>query len=77
VNNIQIIKNMELKFKTNINCGGCIAKVTPSLNQTEGIEKWEVDITNPQRILTVETSTLESDDIIQVLKKVGYNAEKI
>jgi len=68
---------MELKFKTNINCGGCIAKVTPSLNQTEGIEKWEVDITNPQKILTVETSTLESDDIIQFLKKVGYNAEKL
>jgi len=68
---------MELKFKTNINCGGCIAKVTPSLNQTEGIEKWEVDITNPQKILTVETSTLKVDDIIQVLKKVGYNAEKL
>ena len=68
---------MELKFKTNINCGGCIAKLTPSLNQTVGIEKWEVDITNPQKILTVETSTLKVDDIIQVLKKVGYNAEKI
>ncbi len=26
-----------LKFKTNINCGGCVAKVTPELNATEGI----------------------------------------
>ena len=28
-----------LKFTTNINCGGCIAKVTPFLDNKEGIEK--------------------------------------
>jgi copper chaperone len=64
-----------LKFKTNINCGGCIAKVTPSLNRLEGILKWEVDTVNPQKILSVETSDLSEDDIIKVLKEVGYNAE--
>ena len=39
-----------LKFKTNINCNGCIAKVTPSLNGAGGIENWEVDTNNPQKI---------------------------
>lgn len=66
-----------LKFKTNINCNGCIAKVTTSLNQIEGIIKWDVDIVNPQKILTVETSNLNEDEIINTLKNVGYNAEKM
>ena len=63
-----------LKFKTNINCGGCIAKVTPSLNNAEGITKWEVDTTNPQKVLSVETSNLSEDDVIAILKKAGYSA---
>ena len=63
-----------LKFKTNINCSGCIAKVTPSLNSAEGITKWEVDTTDPQKVLSVETSTLREDEVIAILKKAGYNA---
>lgn len=43
-----------LQFKTNINCGGCVAKVTPGLNETEGICHWNVDTNNPNKILTVE-----------------------
>ncbi|HEX2934253.1 MAG TPA: cation transporter [Bacteroidales bacterium] len=67
-----------LKFKTNINCGGCIAKVTPSLNQVKGIKKWEVDIANPQKVLTVETEEqINEADVIKTLKEVGYNAEVI
>ncbi len=67
----------KLKFKTNINCNGCIAKVTPHLNQVEGIEKWEVDINNPQKVLTVETLNLSAKDIIQVISNAGYQAEEL
>lgn len=66
-----------LKFKTNINCNGCIATITPSLNKIDGITKWEVDITNPQKILTVDTSNLSEDEIITIVKNAGYNAEKL
>jgi len=66
-----------LKFKTNINCGGCIATVTPFLNDKEGIEKWEVDTANPQKILTVTTESLKASDIIETLQKAGYKAEQI
>ena len=38
-----------LKFKTNINCGGCVSKVTPFLNNQEGVESWEVDTVNPDK----------------------------
>ena len=67
-----------LKFKTNINCGGCIAKVTPALNSLHEIVKWEVDTTNPDKILTIKGKTnLNPDQIIRTLKVKGYNAEKL
>lgn len=66
-----------LKFKTTINCGGCVATVTPHLNQLQGIEKWNVDTANPLKILTVETSGLSPEVIIEKLKTVGYKAELI
>jgi copper chaperone len=66
-----------LKFKTNINCGGCIATVTPFLNKADGIETWKVDTENPQKILTVETSHLNSEEVIKIINEAGYKAEKI
>jgi copper chaperone len=66
-----------LKFKTNIKCGGCIAKVTPALNKVEGISKWNVDMEDPQKTLTVETNNLTEDEIIDVLKNAGYSAENV
>ncbi len=64
-----------LKFKTNVNCGGCIANVTPHLNQLKGIIKWSVDTANPLKILTVETPDLKPGEIIDVLGKAGYKAD--
>ncbi len=66
-----------LKFKTNINCGGCVASVTPGLNELNGVEKWNVDISDPKKILTVETDSLTEEDIIKKLKSTGFIAEKI
>lgn len=66
-----------LKFKTNVNCGGCIATITPHLNQVKGIVKWNVDTANPQKILTVETSDLQAEAIVKVLEKAGYKANPI
>jgi len=64
-----------LKFKTNVNCGGCIATITPHLNQVKGIDKWSVDTSNPMKVLTVETSGLDPEVIIETLKNAGYKAD--
>lgn len=66
-----------LKFKTTINCGGCIASVTPGMNALHGIEKWSVDISDPNKILTVETDSLTEEAIIENLKSKGFKAERI
>jgi copper chaperone len=66
-----------LKFKTNVNCGGCISTVTPHLNEIKGITKWSVDTANPQKILTVETEETSSEEIINALNAAGYKAELV
>lgn len=65
------------QFKTTINCDACIAKVTPVLNADETITTWSVDTQNPDKILTVEGESLDSDDLIHALKKIGYRAVEL
>lgn len=66
-----------LKFKTNINCSNCLAKVTPFLNKKEGIQSWNVDTENPDKILTVETDELMPQDIIKTIQRTGFVAEEM
>jgi len=66
-----------LKFKTNIKCDGCIAKITPGLNQIQQVQSWEVDKQNPDKILTVEGKHLKAEEIVRSLSDAGYHAEKI
>jgi copper chaperone len=65
-----------LKFKTNINCSGCVAKVTPALQEEKAISEWNVDTTNPQKILTVQTESLTEDEVIKLVNKAGFTASK-
>ena len=66
-----------LTFKTNVNCGGCIATVTPHLNQVKGIIKWSVDTASPMKILSVEAIDLKPEVIIEAMRVAGYKAEPI
>lgn len=63
-----------LTFKTNIQCTNCLAKVTPKLNEQTGIESWNVDLEHPDRTLTVETESLEPEDIKKAVLKAGFIA---
>ena len=65
-----------LKFKTNIKCTGCLAKVTPSLNETVGENNWKVDLEAPERTLIIENLTPESQ-VVAAVKEAGFEAEKI
>ena len=67
----------DFKFKTNIKCGGCIAAVTPFLDKVNGIEKWEVDTANLDKVLTVSCNLIDSFSIENAVKEAGYSIEKI
>ena len=64
-----------LTFTSNIACNGCLSKVKPFLDELEGVVKWEVDIENPQKILTVQSNELSADQIQEAVIKAGYQLE--
>ncbi len=71
------MENIEIKFKTNINCGGCISKVKPILDSTEGIIEWNVDTTVKDKVLTVKASGITDSQLIDTINRAGYRAELI
>lgn len=66
-----------LKFKTNIKCSGCVATVTPFLDKEEGIQAWDVDTNNPEKILTVQTDALSPEQVIERVKESGFKIESV
>jgi len=68
-------ENKNLQFKTNINCGGCVAKVTPFLNEADGISHWEVETTNKDKILSVHSDGITKEEVIQKVQEAGFKIE--
>lgn len=67
----------KIHFKTNINCSGCIQKITPVLDKIEGIHGWSVDTSNAQKILTVETDIVTTEEIIASVNKAGFDIARL
>ncbi|WP_313384278.1 cation transporter [Chishuiella sp.] len=70
------METKELKFKTNINCSGCVSKVKPFLDKLENTDYWQVDTTNENKILTIKTK-LSDEKIIDTIEEVGFEIEPI
>jgi copper chaperone len=66
-----------LKFKTNIKCAGCVAKVTPQLDEYAGENAWEVDVNTPEKVLTVYNEGITAETIVSAVKAAGFSAEQI
>ena len=63
---------MKYQYQTNINCGGCVAKVTPYMDQEPRIKAWSVDTDNPKKILTVEGQDLSSEEVMALVQEAGF-----
>ena len=67
-----------LKFKTTIKCAGCLAKVTPALNETVGEDNWEVNIQTPDKVLTIASDEeVNEEGVVKAVGKLGYKAERL
>ncbi len=62
----------KLQFKTNINCNGCIRSVTGFINDVPGIQHWEVDIDNPEKILTVQ-GNVTPEAVVEAVEEAGFD----
>ncbi len=64
-----------LQFKTNINCGGCIKAVTPTLNQAAGAGNWQVNTASPDKLLTVTSDKLTAAQVMQAVEQAGFKIQ--
>lgn len=65
------------QYKTNINCSGCLAKITPVLNPLLGENQWEVNTNHKDKILTVSLETLNEESLVEQVKKAGFKIESL
>lgn len=65
------------KFKTTLSCSGCVSKIEKFLNAEKAIHKWEVDLNSPDKILSIETESLDLELIPSLLLKAGYKASLV
>lgn len=65
-----------LKFKTNMKCEGCKNQIKPFLNDSKAITHWEVDLSHPDKVLTIET-TDNVNQTIALIEKAGFEAQPL
>lgn len=71
---------MTYRYKTNINCLGCVNQVKPHLDQLEqskAIEHWRLDLDNPDHTLTIETTNMTTDEVASVIETAGFRATPV
>ncbi len=65
------------KFKTNVNCQGCVSTIRPQLDSAEGICDWSVDTNNADKILTVTSKGISQQTVIEAVQKAGFKIEPL
>ena len=71
------MEKKDFQFKTNLNCGGCVSKVQSDLDNAAGICEWNVDTTNADKILTVQSNGATAEEIITIVNAKGFKAEPL
>jgi copper chaperone len=66
---------MKAVYKTNINCSGCVASVTPGLNKLDNVDEWKVDLEHPDRLLHVELDDDDTTAVENAVKEAGFTIE--
>lgn len=66
-----------LRFRTNLNCGSCVAAVTPLLDDEGSIRRWHVDTQSPEKTLTVEGEGISPDRVEDLVAQAGFRALEV
>lgn len=65
------------RFKTNLKCGGCIRAITPGIESFSSIVDWSVDLENTDKVLEIQSTEDISDEVIESIKKAGFEVSRL
>jgi len=71
------METKEIKFKTTLDCRGCVSKVKSDLDNAAEIQEWNVDTENADKILTVSSKGITEDEVVAIIASKGFKAEPL
>ena len=66
-----------LVFKTNLTYQKDVERISTELDKQEGIIKWNVDLSDVDNVLRIESSKIQPVQIINIIAAAGYNCEEL
>lgn len=66
----------ERRYRTSAKCKGCVSAIAGKLDEIMGREDWNIDLTSPDRVLTVKSDVAE-EEIVSRVKGLGFKIERI
>lgn len=69
--------NNVLVFKTNLRFKKDIERVKHLLEKLTNIEHWNIDRDDIDKVLRVQSSTVCSEQIVDIIKSAGYACEEL
>lgn len=70
------LKRIVSVFKTDIQAQE-LNRLIPALNSCHKIMKWNTDLEDCDNILRIESYDIISDEVINMLTKIGFQAEEL
>ncbi|WP_459556794.1 heavy-metal-associated domain-containing protein [Lacunimicrobium album] len=61
-----------LKLKTNLRCAACVKSIQPLFDAEPGIERWDADVSTPDKVLTVQGVEVTAARVGELLRQKGY-----
>ncbi len=65
------------RFETNIISQEAVNKLKSKFEEFNTITDWKINIKDPQRILTVTSSDMNSLDIMKLVQKAGFRSNEL
>lgn len=66
-----------LVFKTNIQQDGDVQRIAQVLSKCAFIKRWNVDRTDIDKVLRIESDQAEAADIIELVTEAGFVCEEL
>jgi hypothetical protein len=61
------------RYRTDLHCGACVARVRPLLDAAPDVQRWDADTDGPQAVLTVEGEGITAERVDALIRPAGYH----
>lgn len=66
-----------LILKTNIRSKRQVKSVAPLLDSQENISRWNIDLHDIDKVLRIESTEMELDEVVQLIQEAGFYCEEL